>query len=156
MAPPAIKGCIAILASKRQTTSGTKTEIVALLNAADVSRTRDNTAVGVNGSVVGFDWYLAHQRSYDNGVTTRDVDSWGGFLSYAVSNIDSVYAYYVTHDADRATYDGADMTRGMEATETILGYSHNFGGGTSFIAEYLEQTKVLPAPTLAANPAFWH
>lgn len=104
----------------------------------DDNRISDNTVVGVNGSVIGFDWYLAYQVSYDSrtgdvasagDVKAQDVESLGGFLSYAVSDIDKVYGYYVTHDEEY----------GNEKTETILGYSHNFGGGTSFHAEYLEQ-----------------
>lgn len=105
---------------------------------SDSNRISDNTVVGVNGSVIGFDWYLAYQVSYDSrtgdganagDVKAQDVESLGGFLSYAVSDSDSLYGYYVTHDEEY----------GNEKTETILGYSHNFGGGASFHAEYLEQ-----------------
>ena len=106
------------------------------VDAADASR--DNTAIGINGSVGRMDWYLAYQTSelntsgYEN-----DVDSIGGFLSFNVGERDIFYVYRVNHSADRISYDAdGDEALGKDYTESIVGYSRSIGPGVKFIAEY--------------------
>lgn len=108
--------------------------------AVDAAKpTRDTTAFGLNGSAGPLDWYVAYQASelntdnYEN-----DVDSFGGFLGYNLSEKNTLYAYYVAHSADRSTYNAAGAeTLGEDYTETILGYSRKMGPDMTFIAEYL-------------------
>ena len=104
-------------------------------NAAADAASRDNTAVGVNGSVGPMDWYLAYQTSELNasgsGFEDNDVSSVGGFVGFSASDKDTLYGYYVAHSADRAT-----AGLGEDYTETILGYSRDMGPGIRFIAEY--------------------
>jgi len=118
---------------------------VSLLNntAADNNGvTRDNTAVGLNGSVGAMDWHVAYQTSELNasgsGFEDNDITSYGGIVAFDMSENDRVYAYYVAHSGDRSQYD-ADGTEnlGEDYTETIFGYTRNMGPGLRFIAEYV-------------------
>ena len=113
----------------------------------DANASRDGTAIGVNGSFGPLDWYLAYQTSelnsngYDN-----DVDSIGGFLGYKASERDTIYAYHVSHSADRSTHTNeavaarglavGDISIGEDYTESVFGYSRSIGPGVLFIAEY--------------------
>ncbi len=112
------------------------------------TRSSDNTAIGLNGSFGPVGWYLAYQTSSDNAnVLENDVDSIGGFVSFAASERDLLYFYHVSHDADRETranVSNENVTLGTDPSETILGYSHSFGGGVTFIAEYLTFDKDRP------------
>jgi len=96
---------------------------------------RNNTAIGINGSVGALDWYLAHNSSELSakavGAADHDVSSTGGFLGFNMSDKDTFYAYHVTHSADIAT-----SGLGEDYTETILGYSRDMGPGLRFIGEY--------------------
>ena len=116
--------------------------------AADANATRDRTAIGVNGVAGPVDWYLAYQTTELNAsgnYDANDVSSIGGFLGFNMSEKDTLYAYYVTHSADRSTL-GADgdttmivETLGEDYTETIFGYARTIGPGVRFIAEYAAQ-----------------
>ena len=107
----------------------------AAVDAAEASR--DNTAIGVNGSVGIMNWHLAYQTSELNtNAYENDVDSIGGALAFNVSERNTFYVYHVNHSADRATYDAADVTLGEDYTESIIGYARNIGPGINFIAEY--------------------
>ncbi len=117
-------------------------------NETDATDARSNTAVGVNGSVGPMGWYLSYQTSeLENATTDNDIDSWGGFISFAASDSDTIYGYHVAHSADAAT-----SSQGEDYTETILGYSHNFGGGVSLIAEYLTIDKDLASGANGNEP----
>ena len=115
--------------------SGDAATTLANNNAAADTASRDNTAIGVNGSVGPMDWYLAYQTSELNasgsGFEDNDVSSVGGFVGFSASDKDTLYGYYVAHSADRAT-----AGLGEDYTETILGYSRDMGPGIRFIAEY--------------------
>jgi len=115
----------------------------------DGNASRDNTAIGVNGSVGAMDWYLAYQTSELNaggsGYEDNDITSVGGLVAFDMSEKDRVYAYYVTHSGDRAQYGDTDgdttglqlgETLGEDYTETIVGYTRDMGPGLRFIAEY--------------------
>ncbi|WP_423906335.1 porin [Candidatus Spongiihabitans sp.] len=120
-------------------------------------RSSDNTAIGLNGSAGPFGWYVSYQMSSDNAKAFKnDVDSLGGYASFALSDNDKLYLYHVSHDADRQTWERDDKTfkvsLGTDVTETILGYSHSFGGGVSFIGEYLQIDKGLPSGTKGSDP----
>ena len=103
----------------------------------------DNTAVGINGSAGAIDWYLAYQTASDNADDgVNDTDSIGGFVSFDMSERNKIYAYHVQHEADDAGATAfGDDELGQEPTETIVGYSHSFGGGVTFIGEYLKMDK---------------
>ena len=117
-------------------------------NETEAATARTNTAVGVNGSVGPVGWYLSYQTSeLENATTDNDIDSWGGFVSFAASDSDTLYGYHVAHSADAAT-----SSQGEDYTETILGYSHNFGGGVSLIAEYLTVDKDLASGANGNEP----
>jgi len=114
-------------------------------NDTEAATARDNTAIGVNGSVGALDWYLSYQTSELANATSaneNDVDSVGGFLGFNMSDKDTVYAYHVAHSADLAS-----SSLGEDYTETILGYSRDMGPGLRFIAEYQGVDKDLPANT---------
>jgi len=119
----------------------------------DVNASRDNTAIGFNGSVGAMDWYFAYQTSElnagGNGYEDNDISSVGGQVSFDMSENDRVYVYYVAHSADRETWGDSDpkmsgnqfggangQTRGEDFTETIVGYTRDMGPGLRFIAEY--------------------
>ena len=124
-------------------------------NETDALTARSNTAVGLNGSVGPVGWYLSYQTSeLENAAIDNDIDSWGGFISFAASDSDIIYGYHVSHSADRAGNLGttAASAVGEDFTETILGYSHNFGGGVSLIAEYLTVDKDLASGTAGNEP----
>ncbi|WP_424947540.1 porin [Candidatus Spongiihabitans sp.] len=111
----------------------------------DGAASRDRTAIGINGSAGPVDWYLAYNTTEQNTNNyENDINSVGGFLGFNVSETDILYAYHVSHKADRPTYDAdGDVTLGEDYTETIVGYSHRFGPGVKFIAEYAKFDKDL-------------
>ena len=110
----------------------------------------DNTAIGINGSVGAFGWYLAYQSADDNSdAGANDTDSIGGFASISLSDTNIIYAYHVNHSGDGANAFGS-ATLGSDPTETVLGYSHSFGGGVTFIAEYLNRD--LDTGTAGSDP----
>lgn len=114
----------------------------------DEDRSSDNTAIGLNGSFGSVGWYLSYQTSSDNASNhENDVDSIGGFLSFKPSESDTLYFYHVNHSADRERRGGTDgaVDLGESPTETIFGYSHSFGAGVSFHAEYLSIDNDLPS-----------
>jgi len=115
-------------------------------NETEATDGRNNTAIGINGSVGALDWYLAHNSSElsakADGAADNDVSSTGGFLGFQMSENDTIYAYHVAHSADIAT-----GGLGEDYTETILGYSRDMGPGLRFIAEYQGVDKDLPANT---------
>lgn len=126
--------------------NGSFSELLQTNNSAltDVSgASRDRTAIGVNGSAGPLDWYAAYETSEINAsgtaIVDNDIDSFGGFLGFNMSEKDVLYGYYVAHSADRSTYDAAGTeTLGEDYTETILGYSRQIGPGVKFIAEYTQ------------------
>jgi len=104
-------------------------------NDTEATDGRNNTAIGINGSVGALDWYLAHNSSElsakADGAMDNDVSSTGGFLGFSMSEKDTIYAYHVAHSADVAS-----ATLGEDYTETIVGYTRDMGPGLRFIAEY--------------------
>ena len=97
------------------------------------THTRDNMAIGINGTAGPVDWYLAYQTSERTDDVNSDIDGIGGFLGFNMSESDILYAYYVTHD-----YDVDNNDNDNTFTETIFGYSRDIGPGVKFIAEYQE------------------
>ena len=105
-------------------------EGMAIADGAD----RSGTAIGINGSAGPVDWYLAYQTSELNASGyANDTDSIGGFLGFRVSENDTIYAYHVSHSADRAS---AEDGLGEDYSESVFGYSRNIGPGVNFAAEY--------------------
>ena len=131
----------AIEAAAKGSSTPTALETAHVLGRTDVDAraSRDNTAIGVNGSVGMMNWHLAYQTSelntsgYEN-----DVDSIGGALAFNVSERDTFYVYHVNHSADRLSYE-VDDNRGEDYSESIIGYARNIGPGVNFIAEYHER-----------------
>ena len=157
VAPAGTSTAGADAAAMAANTAAADTATIKVLDAAvaNNARTSDNTAIGVKGKVGSLDWYLAYQTSADNsdGGYENDVDSIGGFLGFRVSDSDTLYAYHVSHDADRISYDkDGDQALGESVTETILGYSHSFGAGVTFIAEYLTVDKDLESGVSGSEP----
>ena len=104
---------------------------------------RDSTAISLNGSVAGLDWVVAYAQSDDNdeASTQNDIDTLGIFLKYGINDNDSIYIQYESSDADTAiaAADADSPGKGTDPNATVIGYSHSFGGSTTFIAEYLTQ-----------------
>jgi len=106
--------------------------LIAAYDGDNTDTSRDYTAISVKGDVGAL--------SYQVGYETQDDATKGGendhtvaglFLAYSASENDTLYMEYETRDDD-------DMVAGgnEDATNTLLGYSHTFGGGAVFVAEY--------------------
>jgi len=106
--------------------------LIAAYDGDNTDTSRDYTAISVKGDVGAL--------SYQVGYETQDDATKGGendhtvaglFLAYSASENDTLYMEYETRDDD-------DMVAGgnEDASNTLLGYSHTFGGGAIFVAEY--------------------
>ena len=112
-----------------------KLDVSRQTNEIDNSLPLETTAIGINGSVGPFTWVLAYQDANDTDAGGNDTDSIGGFVGFNLSAANLIYAEHVNHSGNGANA-FANIALGSDPTETILGYSHTFGGGVSFVAEY--------------------
>ncbi|MDD9799307.1 MAG: porin [Gammaproteobacteria bacterium] len=91
---------------------------------------RDSTSLMVSGGVGQLSYWVMYEAASDatNAAMKDDVDGLGVHLGYALSDVDSVWLQYGSKDYN--------LTSTADTTNTVIGYSHSFGGGATAVIEY--------------------
>jgi len=98
----------------------------------------DRTGITVSGSVDRFSWWVGYEQLSDAVKdSSEDLTNAGLFLQYSISDNDTIYLEYeIRGDDDKTTARAAGDPLNQEATNTVIGYAHTFGGGAALILEY--------------------
>jgi len=104
-------------------------------DADNTDTDRDITALLVSGDVGPLHYKVGYEQQDDATKDgENDLTAVGLFLAYSVSENDLLYLEYESADDDHTPAGTSDTDDG--GTATLLGYSHSFGGGAVFVAEY--------------------
>lgn len=110
----------------------------------------DSTSLMVSGDFGQLSYWVMYEAASDatNAAMQDDVNGLGVHLGWALSDADNVWLQYGSKDYD--------ITTKPDTTNTVVGYSHSFGGGATAVIEYYTNDVDDVGGTVSPDPSGLH